>query len=226
MSNNKQTRQTRKQQQQQQAKAAEPQLSADKPATAQHEQVTVAPTDGDKIDGVMAGLTKALEGGNITSEQFDEFVARLDISTKKEEVVELDDYPTTIRALMDIYEKRLPINTLQQRDMTVRAQRSLWGIISTAINQEDYEMFKVGYRTIISRMARHPNYTIQHLYRGLANPMDPTPVLEEYTLRLYNLMLTTAQRGVKGTLGQLSLDEQLEGMPEQVRDNLVEFYSS
>lgn len=189
-------------------------------------EVKPAPTTDELNNSVLDNMGKALKSGNITQEEFDSFAEQMVLV--KSNIVSAPDAPTyrtTINQLMDTYEKNLPINKILERSETVRVQRSLWGIITTCINQEDYNLFKEGYQTILKRM-KGTHYGIQYLYRGLANPVDPSPVLDSYTIRLYTLLILTVNKGRKGAMSNLDLDETIDGMSSIAKNNLVAFYSA
>lgn len=176
---------------------------------------------------VMDNLKTALDNGSITKEEFTKFVTDLGFSTApKAPAATPGNYKDDIISMMKQYEVAFPVRAISTPEGTVKMQRRLWGIVLTAVSQSDYKLFKEGYRAIIQRFKTEENYTVQYLYRGLANPTDPTPVIESYTIKLYNLMSTTARKGTRGILGTIDLDKITSDMPAAARNNLIEFYAN
>ena len=177
-----------------------------------------------KTETLLGNLTEALEVGNITQAEFDKFVQSQGYAPKEKEI-DTGNYSNDIISMMKQFEEALPTRALVERKHTVKQQGRLWAIVSTCVQQKDYSLFKEGYRTIINRFKEQENYTVQYLFRGLANPVDPTPVFETHTITLYNLMAVTARKGIKGALLTIDLDKVTANMPEQARNNLVQFYT-
>ena len=173
---------------------------------------------------LLSNLKEALDAGNINKDEFEGFVKKLGYGDK-ESTIDSGSYETDIISMMKQYENLLPVRALLERDVLVKRQSRLWGIINTCVNKSDYDLFKEGYRTILNRFKSGENYTVQYLFRGLANPVDPAPIFEAYTIPLYNLMLITSRKGIKATSGSVDLDKITAEMPQVVRNNLIQFYS-
>lgn len=171
----------------------------------------------------VTSLDNALKEGKINKELHATLLKAIDSAENKPQA---KDYTSTIIALMEAYEEAFPIRKIMERGESERMQRRLWSIVFTAITQPDYAMFKIGWRTILARMSQKEHYNTAYLFRALANPSDPQPVLESYTIALYNFMLIVATHGAEKATSRVSLEDILTEMPYAAQVNLSQYHNS
>lgn len=171
----------------------------------------------------ISSLDQSLADGNLTKELHAKLLKSIGAAENEPQA---KDYTSTIISLMEAYEKGFPIRKIMARGESEKMQRRLWSIVHTAIMQPDYAMFKIGWRTILGRMSGHEHYNTAYLFRALANPSDPQPVIEPYTIPLYNFMLIVATHGTEKALSRVSLEDILSIMPYEAQVNLQRYHNS